>query len=118
MLPHESFDNVPIWAILVGFLVAAFVAFEGGYRLGLWWHGRRPDKPEGASGLVVGSLVGLLGFLLAVTTAMASDRYDARRGLIVEEADSIRTTYLRAGYLPEPYRSEARNLLREYVPLR
>ena len=49
---------------------------------------------------------------------MASDRFDARRGIVLDEANSIGTTYLRAGYLPEPASSQIRELLREYVPLR
>ncbi len=49
-------------------------------------------------------------------------RIDAKNGiawavmaLVVEEANSIGTTYLRAGYLPEPYASQSRELLREYA---
>ena len=37
---------------------------------------------------------------------------------MLTEANSIGTTYLRAGYLTEPASSEIRSLLREYVPLR
>ncbi len=37
---------------------------------------------------------------------------------MLQEANSIGTTYLRAGYLPEPAASDSRDLLREYVPLR
>jgi hypothetical protein len=37
---------------------------------------------------------------------------------VLAEANSIGTTYLRAGYLPEPASSEIQDLLREYVPLR
>jgi hypothetical protein len=36
---------------------------------------------------------------------------------VLAEANSVGTTYLRAGYLPEPSSSEIRNTLREYVPL-
>jgi hypothetical protein len=53
-----------------------------------------------------------------VTMGMASDRFDTRRGLVLEEANSVGTTFLRAGYLGEPAASESRELLREYVPLR
>jgi hypothetical protein len=49
---------------------------------------------------------------------MASDRFDTRRSLVLTEANSIGTTYLRAGFLREPAASNARTLLREYVPLR
>ena len=73
---------------------------------------------EGPTGVLVGSILALLAFLLAITMGMASDRFDTRRGLVLEEANAVGTTYLRAGYLPEPASSEIRNLLREYVPLR
>jgi len=66
----------------------------------------------------VGSILALLAFLLAVTMGMASDRFDARRGIVLDEANAIGTTYLRAGYLPEPASSQIRELLRQYVPLR
>jgi hypothetical protein len=59
-----------------------------------------------------------MAFLLAIAMGMASDRFDTRRGVVLTEANSIGTTYLRAGYLPEPASSEIRDLLREYVPLR
>jgi len=49
---------------------------------------------------------------------MASDRYDTRRGLVLEEANSVGTTYLRAGYLPGTASTETQELLREYAPLR
>jgi hypothetical protein len=68
--------------------------------------------------MLVGSLLALLAFLLAVTMGMASDRFDTRRSLVLQEANAIGTTYLRAGYLPEPASTEIRELLREYVPLR
>ena len=59
-----------------------------------------------------------MAFLLAITMGMASDRFDARRGLVLEETNAIGTAYLRAGYLDEPASSDLRDLLREYVPLR
>ena len=68
--------------------------------------------------MIVGSILALLAFLLAVTMSMASDRFDTRRAIVLDEANSIGTTYLRAGYLPEPASSQIRELLREYVPLR
>ena len=49
-----------------------------------------------------------MAFLLAITMGMASDRFDARRGLVLEETNAIGTTYLRAGYLDEPASSELR----------
>ena len=111
-------DGLPIPAVFITFAILALVAFEGGYRVGLWWQVRTPDEKEGPTGMLVGSILALLAFMLAVTMGMASDRFDTRRQLVVNEANAIGTTYLRAGYLPEPVSTDARELLREYVPLR
>ena len=77
-----------------------------------------PQEREGPTGMLVGSILALMAFLLAISMGIATDRFDARRGLALTEANAIGTTYLRAGYLPEPTRGESRTLLREYVPLR
>ena len=37
---------------------------------------------------------------------------------MIKEANAIGTAYLRAGYLDEPYRTDSRDLLREYVDMR
>ena len=38
--------------------------------------------------------------------------------MLLEEVTNIRTTWLRAGVVPEPFRSETKKLLLEYVDLR
>jgi hypothetical protein len=111
-------DALPISALFLAFAIIAATVSELGYRLGHWWQERTPDESEGPTGMIVGSLLALMAFLLAIAMGMASDRFDTRRGLVLAEANSIGTTYLRAGYLPEPASSEIRDMLREYVPLR
>lgn len=111
-------EDVPVLLIFAIFAVVSFVAYEIGFQVGHWYQARTPGVQEGPTGILVGSILALLAFLLAVTMGMASDRFDTRRGLVLDEANAIQTTYLRAGYLPEPASSEIRNLLREYVPLR
>ena len=69
-------------------------------------------------GAVVGATLGLLAFLLAFTFGMAASRYDTRKQLVLQEANAIGTTYLRAEFLQEPQRSDIRNVLREYAALR
>jgi hypothetical protein len=64
---------------------------------------------------IVSSVLGLLAILLGFTLAMALDRYDVRRHLVVEEANSIGTAYLRAQLLGEPHRTRLSNLLVEYT---
>ncbi len=66
----------------------------------------------------VAGLLGLLGFLLAFSIGIAASNFDTRRQLVVADANAIGTCYLRAGFLAEPDRSAARDLLREYVDMR
>jgi hypothetical protein len=114
----ELLDSLPIIGTFLAFALIALLMYEIGFRVGRWWQKRTPDEVEGPTAALVGSLFALMAFLLAITMGMASDRFDTRRGLVLEEANSIGTTYLRAGYLPEPAASESRELIREYVPLR
>lgn len=118
MLTTLVLDPIPVLGVFAIFVVVLVAVFEAGYRVGRWWQRRTPEHREGPTGLLVGSLLGLLAFLLAVTMGMAADRFDTRRGLVLEETNSIGTTYLRAGFLDEPGATEAKRLLRAYVPLR
>src|SRR6476661_5012284 len=118
MITTQLFDSLPIPAFFVLFAVIALLCYEGGFRLGRWWQEREPGEQEGPTGVLVGSILALLAFLLAITMGMAADRFDGRRALVLEETNAIGTTYLRAGYIPAPLSDESRKLLREYVPLR
>jgi hypothetical protein len=118
MPPTQLLDVLPIPAVFVLFVIGTMLCYEIGFRLGRWYQERTPGEQEGPTSFLVGSILALLAFLLAVTMGMASDRFDARRAIVLDEANSIGTTYLRAGYLPEPASSQIRELLREYVPLR
>jgi hypothetical protein len=118
MVSTQLLDALSVGAVFILFALVAMVCYEAGFRLGRWWQNREPGAQEGPTGVLVGSILALLAFLLAVTMGMASDRFDARRAVVLAEANSIGTTYLRAGYLPDGPLTEIRELLREYVPLR
>jgi hypothetical protein len=60
----------------------------------------------------------LVGLLFGFTLALAATRFAERRSLLIDEANAIGTTYLRAGTLPQPNRDRAQQLLREYVDAR
>jgi hypothetical protein len=70
------------------------------------------------SGIVRSAVLALLGLLLGFSFAIAAARHEARRELLVQEANSIGTTLRRARLLPEPEAANVMELLREYVPLR
>ena len=67
---------------------------------------------------IVGATLALLGFMLAFTFGFTASRFDSRKQLLLDEVNSIGTTFLRAGFLPEPHCTEVRGLIRKYVDLR
>ena len=79
---------------------------------------RKKSDADKDSGTVRSAVLALLGLLLGVSFALAGARREARRELLVEEANSIVTTARRAQLLPEPYAANVAELLREYVPIR
>ena len=115
---QQFLDPLPVVGVVLLFVVLALVAYELGFRIGRWYQDRTPGEQEGPTGVLVGSLLALMAFLLAITMGMAADRFDSRRGLVLAEANAIGTAYLRAGYLPQPQGEQIRNLFREYAPLR
>jgi hypothetical protein len=115
---QQPLDQLPVFLILALYVLISLLAYEAGYRVGVWVQAREPGHQEGPTGMIVGSILALMAFLLAITMGMAADRFDARRGLVLQETNAIATTHLRAGYLSEPAASDSRELLREYVPLR
>jgi hypothetical protein len=115
---HGLFDNLPFVLIFVVTVALAALSFEGGFRAGRWRSRRREHEEEVVARVEVGVVLGLVSFMLAVTFWVATTHFDAVRQAKLNEATAIKATYLRADLLPEPYRSESRNLLREYVDVR
>jgi hypothetical protein len=114
----QLLDPLPVGIVFILFAIVTLVFYEVGFRLGRWWQDRLPGEQEGPTDVLVGSLLALMAFLLAVTMGMASDRFDARRGTVLAEANAIGKAYLQSDYLPEPSAEAMKELLREYVPLR
>jgi hypothetical protein len=109
---------VSLWIVALIIPAVLLASFEGGFRIG-----RRIRSGDDEARLSHGMLweaavLALLGLLIGFAFAMAVDRFNARRELIVEEANAIETTWLRAGMLPEPARQELRGLLDRYVDTR
>jgi hypothetical protein len=64
------------------------------------------------------AVLGLLALMIGFTFAMALSRFDARRDALVNEANAIGTTHLRARLLPPPLSDETSVLLRKYAQSR
>lgn len=113
-----AIDFLPIWALFLTTVIGLMIVMEAGYRLGSISHRRSEDEKESPVSAISASTLGLLAFMLALTFGIVTERFDARKTLVREEANAIGTTYLRTDFLPEPERSESRKLLREYLDSR
>jgi hypothetical protein len=114
----QPFDWIPLWGFFVSAVVLSTIAVELGRYAGNWRQARGSSENEATVSSIVASVLGLSAFMLAFAFSMAASRFDARRQAVLEEANSIGTTYLRSELLPEPQRSELGELLRNYVALR
>jgi len=118
MMYYEPLDSIPLWVFFVAACATTGIALECGWRLGRWSRLRNSKEEDPSVGAIVGAVLGLLAFMLAFTFSMAASRFDSRRQAVLDEANAIGTTYLRARLLPDPQRSEVARLLREYVGTR
>lgn len=115
---QQPIDYLPLWGVFAATIVLVLLAAEAGFLLGRRNLRRSKGAQQGPVGEVVAAVLGLLALLLAFTFSLAASRYDTRRGLVLDEANAIGTTWLRAGLLPEAQRTEIRKLLREYLEVR
>ena len=105
-------DRTPLWVLFLITSAVVVLSVEAGYRLGRLRRRRLEDpEKESSVGVMVSATLGLLAFTLAFTFGLAAGRFDARRQVIVEEANAVGTSYLRAAFLPEPQQSTTRRLL-------
>jgi hypothetical protein len=85
-----------------------------------WRFGRRAQRPTPESGTaaIEGAVFGLFGLLIAFTFSGATSRFEARRQLILTEANAIGTAWLRIDLLPVEAQPPLREHLREYLDAR
>jgi hypothetical protein len=118
MYTSSVIDALPLWALYVITAAIVLASIEVGWRYGNYRRQHSRDEKKAPISAAVGATLGLLAFLLAFTFGMAATRFDNRKQIVLQEANTIGTTYLRSDFLPEQSRDEARILLREYLALR
>lgn len=89
-----------------------------GHRVGRLMRKRRKGQEPASLGSVIGAMLAILGFILALTYSMVVGRFGDRKALLLEEANAIGTASLRAEFLPPEARSEAQTMLADCVDLR
>ena len=104
--------------IVCGFLVLMLAATEAGFRLGRRSAEKTADKTKSIVSTVEAAILGVLGLLLAFTMSMAVSRFEARKQLVLNEANAIGTSCLRTELLPTAEGSEIASVLRQYINVR
>ena len=87
-----------------------------GNRIGLQYHKTRAQNADVST--PAAAALGLLALLVAFSVSMAEARYDARRNIILAEANAIGSTANFALMLPESAQQPILSLLREYAAVR
>ena len=113
-------SQIPTWLLGLLLLSGALAAAFAGHALRLRSDRRRKAAGSGLAtdnqeGYIVSGVFGLLALMLGFTLVMAVDRFDTRRILVLQEANAIGTTYLRAQLLEEPHRARISKLLVDYT---
>ena len=98
--------------------VGVLVLLELGRRIGRSRAARDPQAPRAEVGALDGAVFALLGLLIAFTFSGAASRWDARRQLVIEEANAIGTAYLRLDVLAPDAQPALREKFRRYVDAR
>lgn len=112
--------DIATWSVLAfGLLLfgVQVVAHEAGYWFGRRHAARSEVQPEGV-GVVVGGMLGLLAFVLALTLSFANARFSERRDGTLAEANAIGTAWLRAQAIGHPRGAEIARLLEQYTRIR
>jgi hypothetical protein len=91
---------------------------EIGRRLGVRRRSKESEGERGSLGTIEGAMFALFGLVVAFTFSGAASRFNEKRILIAEEANTIETAYLRLHLLSPEARPELQELFSQYVDSR
>lgn len=109
--------NANPWLLVVALLLLLFVSIEIPYRFGRAFAHLMPKNLDSFSVAQTGLLT-LASFVLGLSFSQAQGRFDARRALVVKEANVIGTTWLRADQLDAAQGAKFRTILSDYTTTR
>ncbi|PZQ95658.1 MAG: hypothetical protein DI533_18640 [Cereibacter sphaeroides] len=113
----QLLGDLAAWHILalgIFLLFLQFIAREAGF-----WYGQRSlnanvKKDEGVN-VIVGAILGLLAFVLALNLSVATSRTAERRLTSLQEANAIGTSWLQATAFGPGHGETIANLLKSYA---
>ena len=113
-------EVTPLWVIGLLVFAGLILAQQLGYNLRrlMMRRGGEDGSSTDSVGYVLSAALALLGLLIAFTFSQAAQRFDARRILVVAEANALGTTYLRIQALDDGPRAALSGLMVKYAHAR
>jgi hypothetical protein len=109
--------NLLILALAPLLFLSILLMIELGHQ---YWLTRLPDNPElnTAAGRAIGTVLALMGLVLAFSFSNAAGRLDANRRTVLDEANAVGTAWLRIDCAAPEAQPRLRELFRQYVDAR
>jgi len=118
MLTVHFLDLVPIWLLFICAIALMIFFIEVGFRLGKRSLQNAKKAQTSQVRAIMGAGLGLLAFMLAFTFSTAQSHFELRVQSVAEEARIARNAFMQADLLAEPERTQAKQLLKDYIDLR
>jgi hypothetical protein len=116
----EYLKELAEWSELA-FMAVLLASFFAAYEVGAWIARRTArdgeKAPEGVT-VIVGGLLALLAFVLALTLSYATERFAERRAGALAEVNAISTAWSIGEIIGHPRGKEIARLLEEYTKVR
>jgi hypothetical protein len=109
---------VPPFLFAVLLFGSMMILLEIGRRVGISHRSKESEGERASLSTIEGAMFALFGFILAFTFSGAASRFNEKRMLIAEEANTIETAYLRLHLVSEKERFELQKLFRRYIDSR
>lgn len=109
---------LPLWVNYILTVVLIVLAIKSGMAFAEWRKKKGGIDDDSSINTLVGATLGLLAFILAFTFSLSSSRFDDRKNFLLEEVNSIETSWLRAGLVESPFSDAIRKELEEYTEIR
>jgi len=114
----DIFESWPIVGIFIIVAVWMIIFNEIGYQYGMRKKSSKDKEASSTLGPMVGGMLGMLAFVLALTFSIVSTQHEIRKQNVIDDANAIGTAYRRADLMDVQYKIELKRLFAEYVDIR
>lgn len=112
---NHFLDALPIESLFLLTFLLMLVMLEFGFQFGNRRKAKSVKAQTAQVRALMGATLGLLAFMLAFTFSAAHSHFENRIQFQIDEAVVAKNAYMQADLFEEPFRTQARELLREYV---